>query len=123
MKIILLVGLGGFIGSILRLLISEFVQTKSLGSFPYGTLVVNIIGCFLIGLVFSIVEKGALSAELRFFIATGIIGGFTTYSAFSYETFSLLRDGQIWAGISYILLSIVLGLLSTMAGFFILRWG
>ena len=122
MKLFLLVGLGSFIGGILRFLISDLIQTKSLSSFPYGTLMVNIIGCFVIGLIFGWVEKESLSMEWRLFLATGLIGGFTTYSAFSYETFSLLRDGQILNAMIYIISTIILGLLATTFGFMILRW-
>lgn len=121
MKLILLVGLGSFIGGILRFLISDFVQTKSLSSFPYGTLTVNIIGCFVIGLIFGLVEKGGVSLEWRFFLTTGLIGGFTTYSAFSYETFSLIRNGHIWPGAAYVLASIILGLIATVIGFSVVK--
>src|SRR5687767_8762590 len=114
MKILILVGLGGFLGSVLRLVISDFFQTKHLTSFPYGTLAVNIIGCFVIGLVFGFVEKGQLSIEWRYFLATGLIGGFTTFSAFSYETFYLIRNGQWLNAVIYILLSIACGCIATI---------
>jgi len=122
MKILLIVGLGGFAGSVLRLLVSEFFQTKSLSSFPYGTLSVNIIGCFLIGLVFGFVEKGQLSIEWRYFLATGILGGFTTFSAFSYETFHLIRNDQFLNAMIYVLLSVVCGVMATAAGFYLHKY-
>ena len=121
MKLILAVGIGSFIGGILRFLISDFVQTKSLSSFPYGTLAVNIIGCLVIGIVFALVETRILSTELKLFLGTGLIGGFTTYSAFSYETFILLRNGHIWQATVYVLLSILLGLAATTIGFLLFR--
>lgn len=121
MKIILLVGLGGFVGSILRLLVSDFIQTKSLGSFPYGTLSVNVMGCFLIGLIFAAVDKSNISLELRYLLASGLVGGFTTFSAFSYETFLLMRNGQIGTATLYVLLSIMLGLAATLVGFLLFR--
>lgn len=117
MKILLLIGLGGFVGSILRFLISETIQTKSVGTFPYGTLAVNLIGCFVIGVIFALVSKTSVSSELKYFLATGLIGGFTTFSAFSFETFALFRAGQIWNAALYIILSVSLGLVATMLGF------
>ena len=82
MKIILAIGTGSFIGGILRYLLSQFIQTKFVSTFPFGTLGVNIIGCFLIGLVFGLADRGNLTQEWRLFLATGLIGGFTTFSAF-----------------------------------------
>ena len=121
MKIILLVGLGGFVGSILRYIISETIQARSVGSFPYGTLAVNVMGCLVIGVIFGMSSKTSYSPELKYFLATGLIGGFTTFSAFSYESFILFREGQIWNAAVYIALSIILGLLATMLGFQVYR--
>ncbi|MEI7981761.1 MAG: fluoride efflux transporter CrcB, partial [Bacteroidota bacterium] len=90
MRIIIAIGAGSFIGGISRYLLSQFIQAKFLSTFPLGTLSVNIIGCFLIGLVFGYADKGALTQEWRLFLATGLIGGFTTFSAFSNETVGLL---------------------------------
>jgi fluoride exporter len=90
MKIILAIGTGSFIGGVLRYLLSQFVQTKFLSTFPFGTLTVNIIGCFLIGLVFGLTDRGNLTQEWRLFLATGLLGGFTTFSAFSIESLSLV---------------------------------
>ena len=117
MKLILLVGAGSFLGGIFRFLLSELIQTKTLSSFPYGTLTVNLIGCFAIGIVFGFVERGQLSMEWRVLVATGILGGFTTFSAFSMETFSMIRSGNIFNAALYILLSIGIGILATAIGF------
>lgn len=121
MKMILLVGLGGFIGSVLRFLLADHIQTKSLSTFPYGTLSVNVIGCFVIGLIFGLVEKNSFSLEVRYFLAAGLVGGFTTFSAFSYETFLLMREGQIGQATVYVLSSILLGFVATMLGFQLFR--
>src|SRR5450432_1642027 len=116
MKIILAIGIGSFIGSISRYLLSQFIQNKFLSAFPYGTLGVNVIGCFLIGIVFGLSERGNITLEWRLFLATGVLGGFTTFSAFSNETVSLLRDGQLWNAFTYIISSIFIGLLATFTG-------
>lgn len=121
MKFILLVGAGSFIGGIIRYLLSEFIQTKTLSSFPYGTLSVNLIGCFAIGMVYGLIEKWAISEEWRLLVATGILGGFTTFSAFSMETFSLIRNGDILYAIMYASLSVLLGILATAIGFSLIK--
>ena len=116
MKILLLVGTGGFIGSALRYYTSQFIQGKLFSTFPYGTLGVNVIGCFIIGVLFALAEKGNLAYEWRLFLATGICGGFTTFSAFSIETISLFREGQLHSAFLYIAASVLLGLAATFAG-------
>jgi fluoride exporter len=115
MRIILLIGTGGFIGSVFRYLLAQFVQGKFLSAFPFGTMAVNIIGCFLIGLIFGASEKGVLNQEWRLFLATGICGGFTTFSSFSNETVALLRGGQTWYAFSYVAASLIIGLAATFA--------
>lgn len=93
---VLLVGAGGFVGSALRYLISGLVQSvASSAAFPYGTLVVNVTGCFGIGLLSQLIEsQGALGPGARAFFVVGLLGGYTTFSAFGNETVNLLRDGQ-----------------------------
>ena len=93
---LLVVGFGGFMGAVLRYYVSGFVQdaSKSIG-FPYGTLAVNVIGCLVIGLMAQIVEaRNIFTAEMRLFIFIGLLGGLTTFSTFSHETFNLARDGE-----------------------------
>jgi CrcB protein len=105
-----LVGIGGFVGSILRYSISGFAQRwNPEGSFPYGTLTVNALGCFAIGVLAGLVESRQLfGAEFRTFMFLGVLGGFTTFSTFGYETHALLREGDhLRAGIN-VLASIVL---------------
>jgi CrcB protein len=122
MKIILAIGTGSFIGGVLRYLLTQFIQAKIATSFPYGTLAVNILGCFFIGVVFGFADKGNLSNEWKLFLATGLLGGFTTFSAFSNETLALLRDGQTGSAFLYIAASVLLGLLATFAGVSITRF-
>ena len=116
MKAILLVGTGGFLGSALRYLIYQFIQNKFISAFPFGTLGVNIAGCFAIGLMIASLERGNLPAEWRLFLATGICGGFTTFSAFSGETTTLLRDGNLLHAFLYVAASVLLGIASTFLG-------
>lgn len=115
------IGAGSFIGGVLRYLIAEFVQTKHLTNFPIGTLTVNIIGCFIIGIVFGLADKGNLTQEWRLFLATGLLGGFTTFSAFSIETVGMFRDGQFWSAAAYISLSVILGLFAAFIGISIIK--
>jgi len=92
----LLVGFGGFVGSILRFAVSGVAQRLDpSGSFPYGTLAVNALGCLGIGLFAGLAEtRQVFGPELRLFLFLGLLGGFTTFSTFGYETHALLRDGD-----------------------------
>lgn len=121
MKILLAVGTGSFIGGVLRYLVSQFIQSKFLAAFPYGTMFVNIFGCFLIGIVFALSDKGNIPQEWRIFLATGILGGFTTFSAFSNEAVSMLRDGQFLFASVYVAASVFLGLIATILGVLIIK--
>ena len=93
---LILVGSGGFAGSVLRYLFSGYVQnaTGSIG-FPYGTLAVNLVGCFAIGVLAQLADgRGLFSADTRAFVFIGILGGFTTFSTFGNETMNLIRDRE-----------------------------
>ena len=116
MRTVLLVGLGSFIGGAGRYMLSMFIQNKAANSFPYGTLTVNVLGCFLIGIVLGVSARSGIPHEWRLFLATGILGGFTTFSAFSYESITLIRDGNSGTAIIYIGCSILLGLMATYGG-------
>ena len=113
MKLILAIGAGSFIGGVFRYLLSLLIQAKTTTNFPVATLTVNIIGCFFIGIVFCFFDKGQISHEWKIFLATGILGGFTTFSAFSNETFVLFREGHAGNALLYIFASVLLGLLAT----------
>lgn len=113
MRTLLLIGTGGFIGSILRYLLSGYAQqlSKSI-QFPFGTLAVNLVGCALVGFIAELADqRGVLSGETRAFLIIGLLGGFTTFSAFGNETMNLLRSGALWlAGINivgHMLLSLI----------------
>ena len=116
---IFLVGAGGFIGSILRYVTSGFVL-KLFGKqyFPYGTLVVNVLGCLLFGYLIGISENRQLfSPETRVLIFVGFLGGFTTFSTFGYEVFSFARDGQVLSLLINIILHLVLGFGAVWLGY------
>ena len=121
MKLILFIGTGSFIGGISRYLLSLLIQTKTTSPFPLYTLIVNIIGCFFIGIVIGFFDKGQLSHEWKLFLATGILGGFTTFSAFSSETIVLFKEGYTGYALFYIAASVVLGLLATYCAYLLIK--
>jgi len=117
MRTLLIIGTGSFIGGVFRYTLAQFIQTRAHTNFPFGTLGVNLLGCFAIGLLLALSERAAVSTEWRLFFATGMCGGFTTFSAFSAETFGLLRNGQLWYASGYIIASVALGVLATFIGY------
>ena len=121
MKLILAIGAGSFIGGIFRYLLSVLIQSKTATHFPLGTLTVNIIGCFFIGIVIGFFDKGQISNEWKLFLATGVIGGFTTFLAFSIETFALFREGHTGYALLYVFGSVVLGLLATYVAYLFVK--
>jgi CrcB protein len=118
----LVIGLGGALGSMLRFGVGSLIDTavqKTGYIFPWGTIVVNITGCFVIGFVFTIsTSEGRmmLSPLTRNFITIGILGGYTTFSSFSWQTLSLAQDGQWWSAAANVLLSVVLCLVGVWLG-------
>ena len=114
---IFLVGLGSFLGGSARYLIN-LLLSASPGRLPLATLSVNVVGCFLIGLLSAFFARNSAdSATWRLFLIVGFCGGFTTFSTFINENFLLLRGGQLWIVLGYLLLSIALGFLSLYAGY------
>lgn len=118
----MIVGVGGFIGTVARFLISRYFQENVLSVFPWSTLIVNIAGSLLIGIIYGISEKGDfMSPEIRLFLTIGICGGFTTFSSLSNDAFLLLRQ-QEWIRFAfYTTLSFFLGLLAVYAGRIIIK--
>lgn len=115
---VLLVGAGGFAGSILRYLVGGWVQlaTRS-AKFPFGTLAVNIIGCFLIGVLAHLAEfRGVLTPETRTFLVVGVLGGFTTFSAFGNESLIFLSGGEAWLAAANVVLNVGFGLAAVWLG-------
>lgn len=115
---IFIVGIGGFIGSALRYLVSGWAQELSqMLDFPYGTLTVNLVGCFMIGLLAQLAEaRGVFTSEARLLVFIGVLGGFTTFSSFGNDTLNLARSGQMLNALVNIAANVVLGLLLVWLG-------
>ncbi len=115
---LLLVGLGGFLGSIGRFVMTgAFNRFSPALGFPIGTLTVNILGCFLIGLLHGLAETRSLfGPDIRIFLFIGILGGFTTYSTFGFESLTLLKDGALLKAFANIILHILFGLSAVWVG-------
>lgn len=125
MKGMLIVGLGGFLGSVGRYKLGGFVLHRTGGwNFPLSTFTINILGCLVIGALAALVEKqDLLSAEARLFLFTGVLGGFTTFSAFGFEAMFLLRKGELLIALLYTGLSVVLGVAAVWLGFRFFSFG
>lgn len=117
MKSILMVGLGGAAGSILRFAIQKTMQPHSVPTFPTGTFLINIVGCFLIGILWGVTSRSiGWTDELKLLLMTGLCGGFTTFSAFTLEGIGLLKENKTGLFLVYIAGTVILGLLSTYIG-------
>ncbi len=121
---IVLVGLGGFVGSGLRFAVSNWVQRAfAYSQFPVGTLTVNVVGCLLIGFLGGIAEqRQALDAGMRLFLLVGVLGGFTTFSTFAYESLSLAQDSQYFKTVLNIGLQVVIGFTAAWLGLIVARF-
>lgn len=119
MRNLIMVGLGGFAGSVFRYLVSGWIQKLSdTPFFPYGTLGVNALGCLAIGLLGGWADNAELfSPSTRLFLLIGLLGGFTTFSTFGYETMALLRDKEMLAASTYVGLHLVLGFAAVALGY------
>ena len=113
-----LIAAGGAFGSVLRSAVQGWVQRLTAGSFPIGTLTVNVTGCMLIGFIAAAFTGPILvREEYRIGLTVGILGGFTTFSAFGLETFNLANDGQVRLALANVVLSCGLGLVAVWAGY------
>ena len=124
----LVIGLGGALGSMLRFGVGTLIDSnvqKTGYIFPWGTIIVNITGCFVIGFVFTISTgegRLLLSPLTRNFITIGILGGYTTFSSFSWQTLTLAQSGQMWGAAANVLLSVVLCLIGVWLGALLAAW-
>lgn len=119
--IYLLIALGGAVGSLLRYLVGQAVQRTSATGFPIGTMFVNVSGCFLIGILVRQFMNMQLTPELRALLIVGFCGGFTTFSTFSAETIGLIEGGEYGRASAYVILSVGLCLVATVAGMTAMR--
>jgi fluoride exporter len=117
-----LVFVGGGVGAITRYWLTGVVHDRFGGEFPYGTLSVNVVGCLVIGLMMSLLEDRFLVyPSLRIFLTIGILGGFTTFSSFSFETVAMLRDGQMLYAAANVIVSVFLCIGGTWIGMYLGR--
>ncbi len=122
-KAFLYVGVGGFIGSVARYYSSVLFSKLLPITFPFGTLFVNILGCFIIGVLYGLYDRESmLSPEMRLLLATGFCGGFTTFSTFTVESLNLIHDGKWLLMALYVSISVVVGLLATFLGMSLIKW-
>ena len=120
MKSLLLVFLGGGLGSVLRFLIGKYLNTGT--GIPYGTFVVNILGSLFIGIILGLAARNtAISQNQAIFLATGFCGGFTTFSAFAYENYTFLRSGDLMSFAIYTIASFALGFLAVFLGLYLVN--
>lgn len=115
---ILLVGLGSFVGGALRYLVSQLMKGVCCASFPWATLAVNLVGCFIIGVVYTLFARSSFASQaVCLLLTTGFCGGFTTFSAFANEGLLMLQSGNIGAFILYALISVLAGVALVALGY------
>ena len=121
LKTILAVGSGSFLGGVGRYLVSLAMKDISKG-FPWATLAVNLLGCFLIGLLWGVFDKnGTDGSNWALFLTVGFCGGFTTFSTFSKEAIIMLQTGHVWGFAAYVSMSVVVGVALVALGYFLVR--
>ena len=122
LKSLFFVGLGSCVGGMARYLLSRWVQQLSLSTFPYGTMVVNILGCFAIGVFYALFEQqNFTNTYLKLFLTVGFCGGFTTFSTFVNENYLLVKDGNFFSFLLYIGGSVFLGFIMLYIGYWFVR--
>jgi CrcB protein len=117
-----MVMLGAALGGLARYIIGGAVMQRFTGRFPLGTLVVNVTGCFLIGMLLPLLtERGEPRPNLRLFLIVGVLGGYTTFSSFAWESFQAVDEGSRWIGFANVALSVILGYLAVWCGSLLVR--
>ena len=119
---ILLIGFAGLIGTLSRYFLASAFGRRFGESFPIGTIIINVVGCFLAGFLFYLLQERSLVSEtVRLAIMVGFLGGFTTFSAFGLQTFTLFRDGEMLLALMNLIVSNLVGLLFVWVGFLLAR--
>ena len=117
------IGLGGFLGANARYIVALWAAGRWGTGFPYGTLIANVAGCFLIGFFLTLATEWlTIPTEVRLFVAVGFLGGFTTFSSFGFETLQLVEQSRWGAAALNIFADVVLGLIGVVTGIFLARW-
>lgn len=120
-RTIVIVGTGGFIGSVMRYLLQVYIENKLLSTFPLATMIANISGSLLIGIVFGLAEKSLMNSDWRIFLSVGICGGFTTFSAFAFNNFNMIKEhtwNQLFLNIGG---TMIFGILAVYLGIILVR--
>lgn len=122
LKNILLVIAGSAAGGSVRYITSLVIQSKNNTQFPMGTFMINLIGCFIMGMVYALAARNASNgSDIKLLLATGFCGGFTTFSAFAFENLELFKSGLHLTALVYIILSVVLGILAVVLGTYLIK--
>jgi fluoride exporter len=117
-----LVALGAAAGGVARYIIGTAIMQRFGGRFPLGTLVINVTGCFLIGVLMTLItERGTLASKWQPLLVVGVLGGYTTFSSFGWEAYRSVREGSLFMGLAYVLLSVALGYIAVWCGALLAR--
>lgn len=118
----IVVGLGGFIGANARYIVGDWVKSRWGADFPYGTFLINITGCFILGIFGTLLQRYAWNDNLRLLVAVGFVGAYTTFSTFEYESLQLITDGAWGKALLNLIGSVVLGFMAAYLGVILARW-
>ena len=122
LKSLLIVGTGSFIGGAMRYLLSTYIKNMYGQTFPWGTLVVNLLGCFVFGIIFALFSKyNSTDNTFCLLLTTGICGGFTTFSTFANESLQMIQNGNIGEFIGYMATSVIVGIALIALGYWIVK--
>ncbi|MFN3444873.1 MAG: fluoride efflux transporter CrcB [Bacteroidia bacterium] len=119
MKLIAYIALGGAFGALLRYGVGLAIKPENTLSFPIHTFLINVAGCLLIGIAAAVLQTNSYKEFVQYFVIIGLLGGFTTFSSFSFESFALLKNGKLLIAAAYITLSNTIGIVAAFAGYYV----